>query len=195
MSVLVHDRIRGTSGRALALNALALIAGSLLVAALAQVEFHLPFTPVPVTGQTLGVLLVGAALGAKRGAAAIALYLAEGALGMPVFAGGKGGVVWLLPASVTGGFLWAFLACAFVVGLLADREWDRNAVRLVPALVAGEIVIFAIGVPWVAAALDVSLAKAVALACTPFLAGETIKMAVVAGVLPGAWKLREILAH
>lgn len=98
------------------------VAGSLLVALLAQVSIPLPFTPVPVTGQTLGVLLVGGALGSRLGAASLALYLGEGAIGLPVFAGGVGG----LPVGPTGGYLVGFVLMAYVVGYLAERGWDRS---------------------------------------------------------------------
>jgi len=101
-------------------------AGSWLVAGLAQFEIKLPLTPVPITGQTLGVLLVGASLGAGLGAVSMALYLLQGALGLPLFSGGGSGADFLALSSVTGGYLWGFVLSAAVVGALAERRWDRS---------------------------------------------------------------------
>src|SRR5438067_8796539 len=105
-------------------NGLLIVSFSLFLALCAQVSFHLPFTPVPITLQTLGVLLTGAALGSRRGALAMLVYLAEGAAGLPVFAGGSGGLIHLL--GFTAGYLWSYPIAAFVVGLLCEKRLDRS---------------------------------------------------------------------
>lgn len=187
----------------LALDAALVLAGSLLVAGLAQVSIRLPFTPVPITGQTLGVLLVGGALGWTRGGLALALYLAEGAIGLPFYAEGRSGLEILGVASATGGYLWGFLLAATLVGWLANRGWDRSWRSALGAMLLGEIVIYAVGVPWLVQALDVPLVEA-ASACTPqtlagcdalelglypFVIGDTLKLLLAAGLLPAAWRL------
>jgi biotin transport system substrate-specific component len=193
MTALAHALgRRRTTRSALLTDALLIVLGSLLVAGLAQISIRLPFTPVPVTGQTLGVLLVGASLGATRGGASLLLYLGEGAAGLPVFAEGRSGLDYLIladPVHFTGGYLWGFVAAAFVVGFLAQRGWDRSLGSALGAMFVGEIVIFACGLPWLAAALGISGEKALTFGLYPFVLGECLKLAVAAGVLPGAWKL------
>lgn len=128
MTALAHVvPTRSTARSALLTDVGLVFLGSLVVAGLAQLSVRLPFTPVPVTGQTLGVLLVGACLGAWRGGAALLAYLAEGAAGMPVFAEGMSGIHWLTPAGPTGGYLWGFVAAAVLVGCLAQLGWDRGS--------------------------------------------------------------------
>jgi biotin transport system substrate-specific component len=163
-----------------------IILGSLFVAALAQVEIPLPFTPVPITGQTFGVLLVGAALGSKRGAAALALYLAEGAIGLPFFAGGAHGLSILTGA--TAGYLVGFVVAAFVIGQLAERGLERSArTSYIPFLV-GTVIIYACGVSWLAIVLG-SFSKAILFGLVPFLIGDAIKLLAATTALPAAWKL------
>lgn len=165
------------------------ILGSLVVAALAQISIG---ERVPFTGQTLGVLLVGASLGAVRGGSALLLYLGEGAAGLPVFAQGKSGLAYLAsadPAHVTGGYLWGFVLAAFVVGLLAERGWDRSVGSAIGAMFIGEVIVFACGVPWLARALDMSLAQALAVGLYPFVVWDAVKVLAAAGALPGAWRL------
>ena len=193
MTALAHALgRRRTTRSAMLTDALLIVLGSLVVAGLAQISIRLPFTPVPVTGQTLGVLLVGASLGATRGGASLLLYLGEGAVGLPVFAEGRSGLDYLIladPVHATGGYLWGFVAAAFVVGFLAQRGWDRSIGSALGAMFVGEIAIFAGGLPWLAAALGVSGEKALTFGLYPFVLGECLKLAVAAGVLPGAWKL------
>ena len=165
------------------------IAGSLLVAALAQVQFHLPFTPIPVTGHTLGVLLVGAALGPELAVASMLLYVAEGALGLPFFAGGGHGWSLLTFSSVSGGYLWGFVAMAAVVGALARRGWDRTIRSSISAMLIGEIALYAIGVPWIAAAAGIGIQRALVLGLYPFVVGDVLKLLAAAGLLPAAWRL------
>jgi biotin transport system substrate-specific component len=170
-------------------KAIAVLGGSLLIAGLAQISIKLPFTPVPFTGQTLGVLLVGGALGPTLGVASVLLYLVEGAVGLPFFAGGASGLDTLGFASATAGYLWAFLLASFVVGWLARRGWDRSIGSSIGAMLIGEIIIFSIGVPWLSAAVDLPATKAAEVGLYPFVIGDTIKLLLAAGALPVAWKL------
>ncbi len=163
--------------------------GSWLVAGLAQLQVELPFTPVPVTGQTLGVLLVGASLGAGLGAVSMGLYLAQGAVGLPFFSGGDSGVEFLKLSAATGGYLWGFVASAAVVGWLSQRGWDRTPRSAISAMFIGEIVLYSIGLPWLMRALDVPLGRALELGLAPFVIGDTLKLLAAAGLLPGAWRL------
>ncbi len=163
-----------------------IIIGSLFVAALAQVQIPLPFTPVPITGQTFGVLLVGAALGSKRGAASLALYLAMGTFGLPFFAGGSHGFNVVIGA--TGGYLIGFVIAAYVIGLLAERGLERNVrTSFIPFLV-GTVIIYACGVSWLAIVLG-SFSKALAVGLVPFVIGDAIKLIAASVALPAAWRL------
>jgi biotin transport system substrate-specific component len=163
-----------------------IVAGSLLVAALAQISIPLPFTPVPITGQTFAVLLVGAALGSKRGLASMILYVAEGALGLPFFAGGASG--WHILTGATAGYLIGFIAAAYVIGLLAERGLERSVrTSFVPFLV-GTLIIYFFGVAWLAIVLG-SISKAILAGFLPFLIGDAIKWIAAALALPAAWKL------
>ena len=166
-------------------DALLIVAGSLVVAGMAQVQIPLPFTPVPLTGQTFAVLLVGAALGARRGAASLLLYLAEGAAGLPFFAGGAGGFARL--AGPTGGYLIGFVLAALVVGWLADRGRDRRFGTALPIFLLGELVIYLCGVTWLGA--YVGMQKALTAGLLPFVIGDAIKLITAALALPAAWAL------
>ena len=159
--------------------------GSIAVAVAARIEIPLPWTPVPITGQTLGVLLVGAALGWRRGAAALGLYLAEGAAGLPVFAGGGAGVAHLL--GPTGGYLWSFPLAAGLVGWLAERGWDRRIWTAAIAMGLGEVVVYAVGIPWLAQ--FTGWERVWMAGFWPFLPGAVIKLGVAAAALPFAWRL------
>lgn len=164
-------------------------AGSWLVALLAQIEIPLPFTPVPITGQTLGVLLVGASLGAGLGGVSMLLYLAQGAIGLPFFSGGESGVEFLRLSAATGGYLWGFVLAAAVVGALAERKWDRSVRSSIGAMFLGEVVLYAVAIPWLMQALDVSLSRALEIGFAPFVVGDTIKLLAAAGLLPLAWRV------
>jgi biotin transport system substrate-specific component len=165
------------------------LAGSWLIAGLAQVQIRLPFTPVPVTGQTLGVLLVGASLGSALGALSLVLYLAQGALGLPFFAGGTGGLELLRASSATGGYLLGFVAAATVVGALAERGWDRDLRGAISAMFLGEVVLYLVAIPWLIHALGVGLERAIVLGLAPFVVGDALKLFVAAGALPAAWRV------
>ncbi len=164
-------------------------AGSWLVAGLAQIEIKLPFTPVPITGQTLGVLLVGASLGAGLGGISMALYLAQGAIGLPFFSGGDSGAEFLRLSAVTGGYLWGFVLSAVVVGRLAERGWDRSIRSSIGAMFLGEVVLYLVAISWLMQAIDVPLGEALALGLAPFVVGDTIKLLFAAGLLPAGWRL------
>jgi biotin transport system substrate-specific component len=164
---------------------LLVIGGSLLVAAMAQVRIPLPFTPVPLTGQTFAVLLVGAVLGSRRGAASLLLYLVQGAVGLPVFAGGASGLLYM--SGPTGGYLVGFVGAAYLVGMLAGRGLDRRVPSALLAFLAGEVVIYLFGVAWLSVYLG--LRQALVAGLLPFLAGDAIKLATAALVLPAAWRL------
>ncbi|HEX2058060.1 MAG TPA: biotin transporter BioY [Actinomycetota bacterium] len=189
MTALAHALgRRSTAGSALVTDVMLVILGSAVMAGLAQLSFRLPFTPVPVSGQTLGVLVVGASLGAWRGAAAMLLYLGEGAAGLPVFAEGHGGMHWLTSAP-TSGFLWGFVVAAAVIGLLAQLGWDRSIGSAIGAMLVGEVVVFGFGISWLAHYVGVSGQQALELGLYPFVLGELLKLLIAAGVLPAAWSL------
>ncbi|MCX4236643.1 MULTISPECIES: biotin transporter BioY [Streptomyces] len=163
---------------------IALVAGGAALTGLAaQIAVPVPGSPVPVTGQTFAALLVGTALGAGRGLASLALYALLGLAGLPWFAEGSSG------ATASFGYILGMLLAATVVGALARRGADRSVVRMAGAMLLGEAVIYAIGVPYLAVVADLTPAQAVAAGLTPFLIGDALKAALAMGVLPAAWKL------
>ncbi|HSL56411.1 MAG TPA: biotin transporter BioY [Acidimicrobiales bacterium] len=165
------------------------VAAAALTALAAQISVPVPGTPVPVTLQTFAVLLTGAALGARRGAAAQALYVAVGVLGMPVYADGQGG--WEAATGATAGYLVGFIVAAAVVGTLAERQQDRTVLTALPAMLFGSAVIYSFGVAWLTVHLGVSAARAVELGLTPFVIGDVAKLVVAGLALPAAWALVE----
>jgi biotin transport system substrate-specific component len=169
---------------ALIRDALLVAGAACLVGLLAQLSVHLSFTPVPITGQTFGVLLSGTALGLRRGVAAMALYAVAGVAGVPWFAGHAHGYV-----GASFGYIVGFVLCAGLCGYLAQRGADRLILKNVPAMVAGEIVIYLCGVTWLALSLHVGASEAISLGFVPFVAGDAIKAALAALVLPAAWKV------
>jgi biotin transport system substrate-specific component len=160
-----------------------ILAGALIVALSARIV--IPVTPVPFTGQTFGILLVGGALGFRRGAAALLLYLAIGALGVPVYAEGSAGLAVI--QGVTGGYLIGFVVAAAIVGRLAELGWDRRIGGSIAAMAIGTAVIYAIGVPWLKIVTGLSWPDAVAGGMTKFLIWDAAKLAVAAGIFPVAW--------
>jgi len=166
-------------------DVLLVVGGSLFVAALAQVRIPLPFTPVPVTGQTLAVLVVGAALGARKGAASLLLYLIAGLIGLPVFHGGTSGAAVVL--GPTGGYLIGFVVAAWLIGVLAARGLDRRIPTALLAFLAGEAVIYLFGVAWLSFFLGWKGALIGGL--LPFLLGDALKLVAAALLLPAAWKI------
>lgn len=186
MQQVLAERILTRSGakQSVLVDLALILLGSLVVAASAQVSIHLEL--VPITGQTFGVLLVGMALGARRGALALALYLAQGAAGLPVFAEAKFGLATIM--GPTGGYLVGFVAAAWLVGLLAERGFDRNLFTTLAAMVVGNIVIYAFGLAWLQTFTG-GLEGAFTVGLYPFLPGDAIKAVLAALLLPGAWNL------
>lgn len=165
-------------------NALLVALASLLTAAAAQLEIRLPWTPVPVTGQTFAVLLTGVVLGARRAFLAQMLYLLEGACGLPFFAGGAAGP--LVMAGPTGGYLVAFPFAALVTGALAERAWDRRPLTMFATMLLGSVVIFAVGLAHLSRFVPAD--RLVASGLAPFVAGDVVKSALAALAFPFAWK-------
>jgi biotin transport system substrate-specific component len=174
---------------ALVADAVLVTLGVALIALSAQVTFHLPNTPVPFTGQTFAVLLVGGAYGVSRGFATMVAYLVVGGLGFGVFAGHTSGWDVLRFSSATGGYLVGMLVASALVGWLAERGWDRNAVKSLPTMILGNVVIYAFGYFWLQHALDLTANQAWHAGVRPFLPGDALKILLAAGLLPAAWKL------
>lgn len=166
-------------------TALLVTAGVAFLALLAQLRVYVG--PVPVTGQTLGVLLLGAAYGARLGAFTTGAYLLLGVAGAPLFTGGQGGFAYLL--GPTGGYLIGFVAAAYLLGALAERGFDRSPLRAAVAMGAASVVIYAFGLSWLKVSLGLGWTGAIAAGMLPFLIGDLIKLASAATLLPGAWWL------
>lgn len=169
-------------------DAVLVLAGTLLVAVFAQIR--IPIQPVAITGQTLGVVLVAGALGARRGVASLALYALIGSLGAPVFTGFNGG--WEVVTGASFGFILGFIPAAYVVGRLAQRGWDRS-LKSIAQYGLGLAIPFLVGVPWLYFALQgagtpMSIELALSYGLTPFIPGELAKLAVAAVAMPVAWK-------
>lgn len=174
--------------RTLIKDLLLIASGIAVVAALAQVE--IPMWPVPITGQTLGVMLVGAALGMRRGTMAMVGYALLGLAGLPIFAGFTGGIAAL--AKPTFGYILGFIAAAALVGWLAERRWDRRPLLSMALFGLATLIPFAFGIPYMAAVLaamgsPVDAAGALALGFTPFIVGGLVKWAIAAAAMPLAW--------
>jgi biotin transport system substrate-specific component len=157
--------------------------GAAFVALCAQV--YIPTLPVPFTGQTFGVLVVGGALGFRRGLLALLLYLVIGAIGLPVFAQGKAGLA--IVGGPTGGYLIGFVVAAALVGRLAELGWDRRIGGSLAAMALGTAVIYAIGVPWLKITAGLPWDVAIAEGMTKFLIWDAAKLALAAGIFPLAW--------
>jgi biotin transport system substrate-specific component len=166
-------------------NVVLVLAGALLIYLSARVSFPRPDSPVPYTLQNFGILIVGGSLGFRRGGIATLLYVALGVVGLPFFAEGRGGlsVLW----GATGGDLLGFVVAAAIVGRLAELGWDRRLGGAIGATVLGTVVIYAIGVPWLALSTGMSAGAAIANGLTPFLVVDTVKLLAAAGVFPAAW--------
>jgi len=163
------------------------VAGAGLVGLMAQISIPLSFTPVPLTGQTFAVLLVGTTLGLRRGAAALILYMVAGLIGVPWFAHGVGG----FPGGTNFGYILGFIASAAICGYMAERKADRRLISAIPAMVVGEFVMYVIGVTWLGVDLNVSVGKAISLGFLPFWIPDAIKCALAAGLLPTAWRFAD----
>ncbi|MFF4736380.1 biotin transporter BioY [Streptomyces sp. NPDC001262] len=176
-----------TAGRARVRDAALVLGGAALTGVAAQLAVPVPGSPVPVTGQTFAALLVGTALGARRGFLSMALYAVVGIAGMPWFAEARSGAGFSSFPSF--GYVLGMLLAATVVGALARRGADRSALRTAGAMALGTAIIYAVGVPYLALATHMSLSAAVAAGLTPFLIGDALKAALAMGALPAAWKL------
>ncbi len=175
---------------ALVRDVVLVLAGAGFTGLLAQISLPVAGSPVPVTGQTLGAVLVGAALGWRRGLASMALYLLAGIAGVPWYAGHTSGSMLLSGANLpTLGYIIGFVLAAALVGALAARGWDRSPVRTVAAMVLGNLAIYAIGVPYLAWSIHVGLGTAWDLGMKNYLLGDALKVLLAAGLLPGAWRL------
>ncbi|MFG2597199.1 biotin transport system substrate-specific component [Streptomyces sp. 840.1] len=160
------------------------LGGAALTGIAAQIAVPVPGSPVPVTGQTFAALLVGTALGARRGFLALAVYALVGMAGMPWFSAGSSG-----PGGASFGYVLGMLLAATVVGALARRGGDRSALRTAGTMVLGSAIIYSVGVPYLALSTGMSASAAIAAGLTPFLLGDALKAALAMGALPASWKL------
>lgn len=175
------------SGKSFALvfDFLSIIGGSLFIALLSQISIHLGFTPVPVTLQSLAVLLIGALLGSKRGALAVASYIFEGLIGFPVFAGGCYGYAQVI--GPTGGYLFGFIIAAWIVGSLLEKGWKENFGRTLVALLIGNSVIYMSGVIVLSVYVG-GFKNALLLGVLPFILGDILKTFIATSLIPCGWK-------
>jgi biotin transport system substrate-specific component len=193
MAIAVSTRSRRSATSTLApridvlTDALFVLAGTGLVAGAAQISISLPFTPVPITGQTFAVLLVGATLGTIRGIASLLLYLLIGIAGAPVYADQAHG--WSVVTSASGGYLVGFVVAAAVTGFLAEHRWDRRFSSSISLMLTGNVIIYLVGLPWLAVVLDTGLEKTLEYGLYPFVPGDVFKLYLAAAVLPSAWKV------
>lgn len=163
-------------------QALVIVGATMLLAVSAKIQ--VPFWPVPMTMQTFVVLMLGASLGARLAGITVLTYLVEGAVGLPVFAGGAG-LAYL--AGPTGGYLYGFLVAAVCVGRLADKGFGRSLLTTLACFVIGEVIVFALGAGWLATLIGVD--KALSVGLIPFLPGEAVKVALACAVLPTVWRV------
>ena len=166
-------------------DALLVVAGAALVAGCAQIVIER--WPVPITGQTFGVLLVGASLGSLRGLASVGLYVLAGLAGAPIYQHQNHGVEYFL--GPTGGYLIGFVLASALVGALARRRWDRRFGTASAAMLAGNVVVYLVGLPWLALGLGTGLDRTLELGLYPFVVGDIVKLYLAAALLPAAWRL------
>lgn len=159
------------------------IGGSLLIALSAQIAVGYP---VPITGQTFAVLMIGALYGARRGSISVLIYIMLGVAGLPVFSHGRGGFAMLL--GPTGGYLFGFIIAAYITGLLAEKGWDRRIATTVLAMALGNIAIYVCGLGWLYYLMRTSK-TVLTLGLYPFIVGDLLKIALAAMLLPSGWKL------
>ncbi|KFZ80095.1 biotin biosynthesis protein BioY [Amycolatopsis sp. MJM2582] len=169
---------------ALVRDAVLVAGGAALTGVAAQILIPVPGSPVPMTGQTFAALLVGAALGWKRGALSMALYLAVGAAGFGWFQNGSSGLF-----GASAGYIVGFVLAGALVGALAGRGGDRTPLRTAGTMVLGNLAIYSVGVPWLMASTGMGLSTALDKGVVPFLIGDALKIAVAAALLPGTWAL------
>ncbi|MEJ5945538.1 biotin transporter BioY [Pseudokineococcus basanitobsidens] len=186
---VLADLLPGSRARDVALVA----TGALGMAVMAQVAVPVPGSPVPITGQTLGLVVVAAALGPVRAVAVMGAYIAAALVGLPFYSEASGGFEAVVGA--TGGYVVGFVPAAYLVGLAARHGADRRVLRALPLFVAGQLVVFAVGVPWLALTTGMGATQAVAAGFTPFLLGGAVKALLAAGLLPGVWALVRALGR
>lgn len=170
-------------------DVLAVLVGSMFITLCSKISFLLPFTPVPITLQTFGVIMIGMLMGSKRGASAVGLYLLQGALGLPVFAVAGAGLPYML--GPTGGYLFAFIISAFVVGLLAEKDWDKNIILSLVSFAVGTIIIYTFGVLWLSRFIGWD--KVFVAGVLPFIPGAILKASLTMWLLPLGWKIFNVL--
>ncbi len=181
---LVPQTMRRSLARKATVEILLILGGSLLVALAARLRIDLPFTPVPITAQPFAVLLVGAALGSRRGALSMVAYIVEGAAGVPVFSGGACCIVAL--AGPAGGYILSYPIAAGLTGWLAERGWDRKFATTALAMLAGNITIYLVGLPWLAMFVG---DRVFAAGLFPFVLGDAIRLILATIALPVAWRV------
>lgn len=181
--LVLADLVAGTRTR----DALLVGGGVLLTALLAQLSVPVPGSPVPITGQTLAVVLVAAGLGPVRGVAVQVVYILAALAGLPFYSETSGGYDVVVGA--TGGYVLGFVPAAFLIGLAARHGADRDPRKALPLFIAGQAVVFAVGVPWLAVSADLTAAQALDLGFYPFVLGGLVKAALAAALLPTAWRL------
>ena len=181
-NALLANVVSQSTAKSASTKAILVVIGSLLLAVSAQ--FKIPLYPVPVTGQTLVVLLIGMTYGPRLGGITMAAYLFEGAVGLPVFAGGAAGMAVLF--GPTGGYLFGFLLAAMAMGYLAERGMGHSVVSTVIAMVIGNMAIYLCGASWLAG--FIGFGNAMVVGVLPFLYGDALKLAVAAGLMPLAWR-------
>ena len=162
------------------------IGGTAFLALMAQIAIPVPGSPVPVTGQTLGALLLGSAYGASLGFTTFASYLLVGFLGAPVFASGAHGLSRITGA--TGGYLVGMLLASLLTGYLAGRKWDQKILTVIPTMILGDLVIFGAGLYWLHHSIHATWATTFKLGLTPFILGEVIKIAIASTAMPTLWR-------
>ncbi|HEY8647000.1 MAG TPA: biotin transporter BioY [Gaiellaceae bacterium] len=167
-----------------AVDAVLAVGGAALIALAAQISISLPFTPVPITGQTFAVAGTAAALGLRTGAASSFLYVIAGLVGLPVYADASSG--WHVLSSASGGYLIGFIGCALVVGWCGDRGWTSSFSSTVGAMLLGETVIYIFGLLWLRHVLHTPLEKTLEFGLYPFVVGDLLKVYAAAAVLPPA---------
>lgn len=182
-----------TVPRSVVRDVVAVVGFALLTAGAAQISFSLGFTPVPISGQTFAVLLAGGALGSQLGAASQLLYVAMGAIGLPFYTDAQGG--WEVATGSTAGYLVGFIVAAYAVGWLAERGQDRQLATSIPAFLAGSVIIYVLGVAWLAYDLNIPITaefgepSAIAYGVTPFVVGDILKAVLAGALLPAAWRM------
>ncbi|PJN39016.1 biotin transporter BioY [Streptomyces sp. CB02959] len=185
MGAVLADLLPAATATRARVRDAALVAGGAVITGIAaQIAIPVPGSPVPVTGQTFAALLVGASLGARRGLLSLVVYALAGMAGVPWFAGGASGA-----GGATFGYVLGMLLAATAVGALARRGGDRGVLRTAATMAAGNALIYAVGVPYLALSTGMSFGQAVAVGMVPFLIGDALKVALAMGALPTAWKL------